>query len=141
VTGVAEHLFDHVRTVLAAPLTERIAFIRAPRWIGTDAALAVHRRLQELLERPTMLRTEGLMLVGPYANGKTMIAERFVLQHIGSLSERRAWIVQTREGTGLAHFYASVIAGLGAPASGLRSVSRLAEQVGRLAQGVAASRF
>jgi hypothetical protein len=40
---VAEHLFDHVRPVLAAPLTERIAFIRAPRWIGTDAALAAHR--------------------------------------------------------------------------------------------------
>ena len=131
-TRVAEHLFDHVRPVLAAPLTERIAFIRAPRWIGTDAALAAHRRLQELLERPPMLRTHGLMLVGPYANGKTMIAERFVLQHLGSASERRAWIVQTREGTGLAHFYASVIAGLGAPASGLRSVSRLAEQVDAL---------
>ena len=131
-TRVAEHLFDHVRPVLAAPLTERIAFIRAPRWIGTDAALAAHRRLQELLERPPMLRTDGLMLVGPYANGKTMIAERFVLQHLGSASERRAWIVQTREGTGLAHFYASVIAGLGAPASGLRSVSRLAEQVDAL---------
>ena len=129
---MAEHLFDHVRPVLAAALTERIAFIRAPRWIGTDAALAAHRRLQELLERPPMPRTDGLMLVGPYTNGKTMIAERFVLQHLGSASERRAWIVQTREGTGLAHFYATVIAGLGAPASGLRSVSRLAEQVDAL---------
>jgi hypothetical protein len=129
---LAEHLFEHVRPVLAAPLTERVAFIRAPRWIGTDDALAAHRRLQALLERPPMLRTEGLMLVGPYANGKTMIAERFVLQHLGSAAERKAWIVQTREGTGLAHFYASVIAGLGAPASGLRSVSRLAEQVDAL---------
>ena len=72
------------------------------------------------------------MLVGPYANGKTMIAERFVLQHLGSASARKVWIVQTREGTGLAHFYASVIAGFGAPASGLRSVSRLAEQVDAL---------
>jgi SpoVK/Ycf46/Vps4 family AAA+-type ATPase len=79
-----------------------------------------------------MLRTHGLMLVGPYANGKTMIVERFVLHHLQAASERRAWIVQTREGTGLAHFYASVIAGLGAPASGLRSVSRLAEQVDAL---------
>ena len=46
--------------------------------------------------------------------------------------ERKAWIVQTHEGTGLAHFYASVIAGLGAPTSGLRSVARLAEQVDAL---------
>ena len=29
------------------------------------------------------------MLVGPYANGKTMIAERFVLQHLGSAGERK----------------------------------------------------
>jgi SpoVK/Ycf46/Vps4 family AAA+-type ATPase len=127
-----EHLFEHVRPVLSAPRAERIAFIRAPRWIGADPALAAHRRLQALLERPPALRTEGLMLLGPYANGKTMIAERFVLQHLGSAAQRKAWIVQTREGAGLAHFYASVIAGLGAPASGLRSVARLAEQVDAL---------
>lgn len=127
-----KHLFEHVRSVLSAPRAERTAFIRAPRWIGTDAALAAHRRLQVLLERPSTLRTEGLMFVGPYANGKTMIAERFVLQHLGANTQRKVWIVQTREGTGLAHFYASVIAGLGAPASGLRSVSRLAEQVDAL---------
>ena len=129
---MAEHLFEHVRPVLSAPPNERVAFIRAPRWIGTDAALAAHRRLQALLERPPALRTEGLMLVGPYANGKTMIAERFALQHLRSSAQRKAWIVQTREGAGLAHFYASVIAGFGAPASGLRSVSRLAEQVDAL---------
>lgn len=129
---MAEHLFEHVRPVLAAPLAERIAFIRAPRWIGTDAALAAHRRLQGLLDRPATLRTDGLMLVGPYANGKTLIAERFVLQHMDSAPERRVWLAQTREGTGLAHFYASLISGLGAPASGLRSVARLSEQVDAL---------
>ena len=131
-TRLAEHLFEHIRPVLATPLTERIAFLRAPRWIGTDAALAAHRRLQELLDRPASLRTEGLMLVGPYANGKTMIAERFMLRCLAAGTERKAWILQTREGTGLAHFYASVIAGFGAPAAALRSVSRLAEQVDAL---------
>lgn len=131
-TRVAEHLFDHIRPVLAAPQTERVAFIRAPRWIGTDAALAAHRRLQALLERPASLRTEGLMLVGPYANGKTMIAERFVLQHLGSATKRKVWIFQTREGTGLAHFYAGIIAGFGAPAGTRGSVLRLAEQVDAL---------
>jgi SpoVK/Ycf46/Vps4 family AAA+-type ATPase len=129
---LAEHLFAHVRPHLSAPPAERIAFIRAPRWIGTDAALAAHRGLQAALERPPGLRTEGLMLVGPYANGKTMIAERFVLQHLDSAAQRRVWIVQTREGAGLAHFYASVIAGFGAPASGLRTVARLAEQIDAL---------
>ena len=129
---MAVHVVEAVRPLLSAPLAERIAFLRAPRWIGTDAALAAHRRLQALLERPPRLRTEGLLLVGPYANGKTMIAERFVLQHIASSAQRKAWIVQTHEGAGLAHFYASVIMGLGAPTSGLRSVARLAEQLDAL---------
>ena len=49
---MAVHVVEAVRPLLSAPLAERIAFLRAPRWIGTDAALAAHRRLQALLERP-----------------------------------------------------------------------------------------
>ena len=46
------------------------------------------------------------MLVGPYANGKTMIAERFAVTHLKASESQRVWVVQTREGAGLAHFYA-----------------------------------
>ena len=49
------------------------------------------------------------MLVGPYANGKTMIAERFAVTHLKACESRRVWVVQTREGAGLAHFYASIL--------------------------------
>ena len=38
-----DHLFDHVRPWLARPASERIAFIRAARWIAYERALAAHR--------------------------------------------------------------------------------------------------
>ena len=77
---MADHLLDHVRPHLDRSVEDRIAYIRAPRWIGHHVAIQAHRRLAELLSRPPALRTRGLMLVGPYANGKTMIAERFAVE-------------------------------------------------------------
>ena len=74
-----DHLFDNVRPWLVRPVDERIAFIRSARWIGTPHARAAHAMLEDLLVRPPVLRPSGLMLLGPYANGKSMIAERFAL--------------------------------------------------------------
>lgn len=99
------HLLDHVRPVLDRRIEERIAYIQAPRWIGHQVTVQAHERLAELLSRPPALRTRGLMLVGPYANGKTMIAERFAVEHLRTAEQQRVWVVQTREGAGLAHFY------------------------------------
>ena len=43
------------------------------------------------------------------------------------------WVIQTREGAGLSHFYASILSGLRAPqAAGWRSLSRASEQVDHL---------
>lgn len=86
---MSDHLFDHVRPYLDRDPEERIAYIRAPRWIGHHVAQKSHRRLTELLERPSSLRTQGLMLVGPYANGKTMIAERFAVEHLRTSPSKR----------------------------------------------------
>ncbi len=74
-----DHLFDNVRPWLDRPVDERIAFIRSARWIGTPHAGAARAMLEDLLVRPRSLRPNGLMLLGPYANGKSMIAERFAL--------------------------------------------------------------
>nr|WP_156623721.1 TniB family NTP-binding protein [Ensifer sp. Root423] len=76
---MSDHLLDHVRSYLDRDPAERIAYVRAPRWIAHQVAKDAHRRLADLLSRPASLRTQGLMLVGPYANGKTMIAERFAV--------------------------------------------------------------
>ena len=79
---MTEHLLDHVRPYLDQPIADRVAFVRSPRWIGYDAALKAQACLRDLLVRPPSLRTSGVLLVGPYANGKTMIAERFAIEHL-----------------------------------------------------------
>ncbi|RWA98215.1 TniB family NTP-binding protein [Mesorhizobium sp.] len=129
---MADHLLDHVRPYLDRSVEDRIAYIRAPRWIGHHVAKQAHERLAELLSRPPALRTRGLMLVGPYANGKTMVAERFAVQHLKTAELQRVWVVQTREGAGLAHFYGSILHALRAPIGNGRDVGRKAEQVDHL---------
>lgn len=129
---MTDHLFEHVRPYLDHDREERIAYIRAPRWIGHNVATDAHRRLAELLSRPPSLRTQGLMLVGPYANGKTMIAERFAVEHLRTAPEQKVWMAQTREGAGLGHFYASILQALRAPGAEMRDVGRKAEQLDHL---------
>ncbi len=129
---MADHLFDHVRPYLDRSLEDRIAYFRAPRWIGHQGAKQALERLNELLARPPALRTRGLMLVGPYANGKTMIAERFAVAHLKASGSQRVWVVQTREGAGLAHFYGSILRALRAPTGNSRDVGRKAEPVDHL---------
>ena len=92
-----DHLFDNVRPWLARPVDERIAFIRSARWIGTPHARAAHAMLEDLLVRPPSLRTNGLMRLGPYANGKSMIAERFALTDLKATRAKgeaqKVWVV------------------------------------------------
>jgi hypothetical protein len=72
------------------------------------------------------------MLVGPYANSKTMIAERFAVEHLKTADPQRVWVVQTREGAGLVHFYGSILHALRAPTGNSRDGGRKAEQVDQL---------
>lgn len=130
--SIVDHLLEHVRPYLDRDQEERIAYIRAPRWIGHHAAQDSHRRLAELLLRPPSLRTQGLMLVGPYANGKTMIAERFAVEHLRTSPNQRVWIAQTREGAGLGHFYASILQALRAPGGDMWNLGRKTEQLDHL---------
>lgn len=129
---MADHLFEHVRPYLDRTDEERIVYIRAPRWIGHKAAIESHKRLSEFLSRPPSLRTQGLMIVGPYANGKTMIVERFAVDRLKAAADQTVWIVQTREGAGLGHFYASILHALNAPGGDVWTVGRKAEQLDHL---------
>lgn len=72
------------------------------------------------------------MLVGPYANGKTMIAERFAVEHLRTSPKQRVWIAQTREGAGLGHFYASILQALRAPGGDMWNLGRKTEQLDHL---------
>jgi hypothetical protein len=129
---MADHLLDHVRPYLDRSVEDRIAYVRAPRWIGHHVAIRAHERLAELLSWPPALRTRGLILVGPYAIGKTMIADRFAVEHLRAAERQRVWAVQTREGAGLAYFYGSILQAVRAPSGNSRDVGRKAEQIDHL---------
>ena len=134
---MADHLLPSTSALLDADAATRIAHIRAPRWIGHPGASAAHDAMRQLLERPPSLRPRGLLIAGPYHNGKTMIAERFAVEHLRRADRQRVWMIQTREGAGLSHFYASILSGLRAPqAAGWRSLSRASEQVDHLLDSV-----
>ena len=80
--SMSDHLFPTSSALVKADTATRIAHIRAPRWIGHPGAKAAHDAMRQLLERPSSLRPRGLLLAGPYHNGKTMIAERFAVDQL-----------------------------------------------------------
>ena len=131
-----DHLFDNVRPWLDRPVDERIAFIRSARWIGTPQARAAHAMLEDLLVRPPSLRPNGLMLLGPYANGKSMIAERFALTDLKATRAKgeaqKVWVVQTREGAGLLNFYDAILAAFQAPQTKARDTLAKAGQLDQI---------
>ncbi|KAB2912946.1 MAG: AAA family ATPase [Dechloromonas sp.] len=136
-----EHLSEQAVAYLDRPVEDKLYFIRSPRWIGYQAALKAHAELEDLLTRPPSFRMAGMMIVGPYANGKTMLIERFAVQHLRAAEKsgdsQKVWIVQTREGAGLSHLYGGIIAAFRAPSAPLGmmpagSLARRTEQVHRL---------
>ena len=130
---MADHLLPTASALLDADVDARIAHVRVPRWIGHPVVFTAHDAMRKLLERPPSLRPRGLLLAGPCHAGKTMIAKRFAVEHLRRADRQRVWVIQTREGAGLAHFYASILSGLRAPqAAGWRSLSRASEQVDHL---------
>lgn len=126
------HLLPHVQPLVERSLAERAYFIKSPRWIGYSGAMSMLDKLNELLNRPPHPRMSGYTIVGPYNNGKTMIVERFVIQDLKKSPSQRAWVVQTGEGAGLAHFYTSIIRAFKAPMKSIRSVHMRGEQLNQL---------
>jgi len=100
---VVDHLLPTASALLEADVAARIAHVRAPRWIGHPGASAAHDAMRQLLERPPSFRPRGLLIAGPYHNGKTMIAERFAVEHLRRADRQRVWVIQTREGALACH--------------------------------------
>lgn len=106
---MTDHLRPATARLLQADETARIAAVRAPRWISHPVANKAHVAMGMLLDQPASLRPRGLLLTGHYHSGKTMIAERFAVEHLRQAERQRVWVIQTREGAGLSHFYTSIL--------------------------------
>jgi len=75
------HLDPSVTPVMTLSPTDRLAFMRAPKWFGYTAADAILRRLEELLAYPATHRMPGLQILGDSNSGKTAIGLEFAERH------------------------------------------------------------
>ena len=113
------HLHAGARALARLPDAERIARIRADRWIGYPRAVEALARLETLYEWPARQRMPNLLLVGATNNGKSMIIEKFRREHpqssAGAVERMPLVVVQMPSEPSARRFYATVIAELGAP--------------------------
>lgn len=75
------HILSAYRRHAALPDAERIAWIRADRWLDLDQARAALARLEELLAYPPRDRMPCLLLYGDTGMGKTKIIRKFLRDH------------------------------------------------------------
>ena len=113
------HLHPGAETVARLPDGERVARIRADRWIGYPRALEALARLETPYEWPTKQRMPNLLLIGPTNNGKSMIIEKFRRGHPPSSTADQEQIpvlaVQMPSDPSVSRFYAALLASVGAP--------------------------
>lgn len=124
------HLHPSAQTVALLPNAERIAHIRADRWIGYTKARQALARLEDLFTRPQRQRMPNLLLIGPTNNGKSMIIEKFRRAHqlelVGSSAHETIPLLtmQMPSDPSIARFYTMLLTALHAP---LRPRARVAE--------------
>ena len=83
-----EHLLPPYRRQAALPDAERIAWIRADRWLDLDQARAALVRLDDLLSYPARDRMPCLLLYGDTGMGKTKVVRKFLRDHPASFDQR-----------------------------------------------------
>lgn len=85
--GTFEHIDDRCRRYAALSDEERIAWIKADRWIGFDQAQAALVRLNALLAYPPRDRMPCLLIYGNTGMGKTKIVRKFERAHPPTLCQ------------------------------------------------------
>src|ERR1700687_480177 len=86
-TADLSHLTPAAQEVALLPDEERVASVRADRWIGYTRARQTLANPEELLLWPRRQRMQNMLLIGPTNNGKSMIIERFRREHGWRTSE------------------------------------------------------
>ncbi|QND61702.1 TniB family NTP-binding protein [Mesorhizobium huakuii] len=76
-----QHLLPAYRSHAALGDADRIAWIRADRWLETAQARAALARLEDLLSYPARDRMPCLLLYGDTGIGKTKIIRKFLRDH------------------------------------------------------------
>src|SRR5215470_4461572 len=122
------HLTPTAHAAAMLPDAERIARIRADRWIGYNRAREALAKLEELLTHPVRQRMPNLLLIGPTNNGKSMLIEKFRRAHmVEPAPQAEAEIIpvvtmQMPSDPSVSRFYALLLTRLGVPLHGRRKV-------------------
>ena len=126
VTEGTENAFEHLdpayRRFANLSDEERIAWIRADRWIGFDQAGAALARLENLLTYPPRDRMPCLLIYGDTGMGKTKILRKFERNHppkfcqVTGVDHRPVVVAQVPSEPIERDLYRELLASMGAPA-------------------------
>jgi hypothetical protein len=136
------HLTASAQQAALLPDSERVARIRADRWIGYPRANEALEHLHTLAVWPKKQRMPNLLIVGPTNNGKSMIVEKFrrtgTLQPVHEADREGLPIVavQVPSEPSVSRFYAMLVAAMGAPVRPRMRTPELEQQALRLLRAV-----
>lgn len=102
-----DHLLDAARAELERPDDLRIKAIRSPFWFDYEAAAQARRKLSDLIDQPLTRRLSGVVVVGPYANGKSTTVRRFASDCVKSRYAHKVLYVEA-SGGGLSGLLADI---------------------------------
>jgi len=120
--GGCPHLDPAYRKFAALPDDERIAWIRADRWIGFDQAGLALSRLENLLTYPARDRMPCLLIYGDTGMGKTKIIRKFERAHppkfcqVTGVDHRPVVVAQVPSEPIERDLYRELLSSMGAPA-------------------------
>ncbi len=78
---------EETAKLIGASDAERIEYVKADRWLGYDAAVAVLKELDDLLVHPRILKMPCRIITADSDNGKTALLNRFVTKHANAAEE------------------------------------------------------
>lgn len=120
--GECPHLDPAYRKFATLPDDERIAWIRADRWIGFDQAGLALARLENLLAYPPRDRMPCLLIYGDTGMGKTKIIRKFERAHppkfcqVTGVDHRPVVVAQVPSEPIERDLYRELLSSMGAPA-------------------------
>lgn len=90
---------------------QRRAIMGEPRWLPYPAATSAVAKMERLRTRQRSSRTEGVAILGPYRNGKTMVADFFMASETNQV--RPSYYYQVPTEASRLEFLSGMIAAMG----------------------------
>lgn len=76
-----QHLHETLKPVINLTKDEKIKYLYSDKWIGYDRAKNILDLLEDVLNQPTRIRPQSLLIVGEPNMGKTTIVKKFLERH------------------------------------------------------------